>query len=291
MKYCGKIKRILPIAMLLGLAACVANSPCFADIRGADSDSPRANRLFEEGLSLVNEEQFDKALEKFSRAIEIDPGFLRAHFRYMDVMRATGRGQQMMEEYRKKLEQTPNNVLEIYLHGRSLEDLDQKRAQYRAALQLDPSFYWAQYGIGGIYLVQRRLDEAIVALNKTLEMNPQMVEAIHLLGTVYLEKGMLIQARERFEEAAAIDSSNHMIHLSLGQVLSQMDRYESAEKAFRRAAAISPKYPMTFYYLGLVLEMQGRTEQAVVEYEYFLRLAPDHELSSVVSNNIKKLRK
>ncbi|MBN2288325.1 MAG: tetratricopeptide repeat protein [Candidatus Glassbacteria bacterium] len=277
--------------VLTGLAALAATSPCSAESRRLNSDHPQALRLFEEGLEQVDAEQFDRAAENFRQAVELDPGFMQAHFRYMDVLRGIGRNEQMIEEYRKQAEQNPKSARCLYLYGRALEDLDLKRARYRDALQLDPGYYWAQYGIGAIYLVQRRYDEAIIAFNKTLEMNPQMVEAIHLLGTVYLEKGMPIQARERFEEAAAIDSTNHMIYLSLGQVYSQMDRYESAEKAFRQAAAISPKYPMTYYYLGLVCELQGRNEQAVIEYENFLRLAPGHELSSVVTDNIKKLRK
>ena len=278
-------------AVWLVLAIFTVSSPCRGESRALNSDNPVAVRLYEEALQMVDEEKFDTAIEKFSRAIRLDPQFLKAHFRYMDVMRVVGRGEEIIEEYRKKADQNPQNALEIYLYGRAMEDMSQKQRQYRAALEADPEFYWAQYGIGGIYLVQRRYDEAIIALNKTLEMNPKMVEAIHLMGTVYLEKGMLIQARERFEEAVAIDSKNNLIYMSLGQVYSQLDKLESAEKAFRKAAELAPKNAMTYYYIGLICEMQNRPEQAVVAYESFLRLDPDHELAPAVKKNINKLKK
>ncbi len=289
---CNRLKKSKVSLVVLPVLAIFATTTwCWGESRQLSSDNPLAVRLYEEGLRLVDEEKLPTAIEKFSQAISLDPGFLRAHFRYMDVMRVVGRGEEIIEEYRRKVEQNPQSAVEIYLYGRALDSLDQKRRQYRAALEADPGFYWAQYSIGGIYLVQQRYDEAIIALNKTLEMNPKMAEAFHLLGTVYLKKGMLIQAREQFEEAINIDSKNHLIYLSLGQVYSQLEKLESAEKAFRQAAALAPKYAMTYYYIGLVCEMQNRTEQALVAYETFLRLDPDHELASAVNKNIKKLRK
>jgi len=290
MDYRRLIKHIVSVAVLIVLAIFIATSLCSGEERELSSDNPRAVSFYEDGLRLVDEEKFDPAIEKFRQAIRLDPRFLRAHFRYIDVSRAVGRGEEIIEEYRKKAELNPQSAADLYLYGRTLEDLDLKRRQYRAALQADPKFYWAQYGIGGTYLVQRRYDEAIVALNKTLEMNPKMVEAIQLIGTVYLEKGMLIQARERLEEAAAIDNTNHMIYLSLGQVYSQLNQFETAEKFFRRAAVLSPKYLMSYYYIGLVCEIQNKSEQAIVAYETFLRLAPDHELASMIAKNIKKLK-
>ena len=284
------IKHVVPVTVVTVLVIFTATALCSGEERKLISENTRAVSLYEEGLRLVDEEKFDQAIERFRQAIRLDPQFLRAHFRYIDVSRAVGRVEEIIEEYRKKAELKPQSAQDLYLYGRTLEDLDQKRRQYRAALEADPEFYWAQYGIGGTYLVQRRYDEAIVALNKTLEMNSKMVEAIHLIGTVYLERGMLIQARERLEEAAAIDDTNHMIYLSLGQVYSQLNQFETAEKYFRRAAALSPKYPMSYYYIGLVCEMQNKSEQAVVAYENFLRLAPDHELASLVTKNIKKLK-
>ena len=291
MNYRRLIKRLVPAVVLIGLGAFIAGSLLPVNGSELSSGNPQAVRLYEEGLKLVDQDKFEPAVDKFRQAIKLDQGFLRAHFRYIDVSRGMGKGEQIVEEYRARAEENPKSALDLYLYGRALENLAEKRAQYRAALEIDTGFYWAQYGIGGIYLVQRRYDEAIIALNKTLEMNPKMVEAIHLIGTVYLEKGMLIQARERFEEAAAIDSSNQMVYMSLGQVYSQMDQFESAEKSFRKAASLSPNNPMAYYYIGLVCEMQGRSEQAVVAYEMFLRLDPDHELASMVENNIKKLRK
>lgn len=286
-----KIKGIAPVMVYIGLATMIMISTGLAYGYKLSTESSQAKRLYEKGMQLVEEEQFEPAIGLFKQAAGIDPLFMQAHFRYIDVSRSIGRSAEVIEEYRLKAEQNPESALAIYFYGRAVEDLAEKLKKYRVTLQLNPEFFWAQYGIGGIYLIQRRYDEAIIALNKTLEMNPEMIEAIHLLGTVYLEKGMMIQALALFEKAAVIDSTDPGVYLSLGQAYSQMDKYESAEKAFRYAASLSPNHPLTYYYLGLVCEMQQRNEQAVIEYENFLRLAPDHELASMVANNIKKLRK
>ncbi|MEA2062837.1 MAG: tetratricopeptide repeat protein [Gemmatimonadota bacterium] len=284
------ITKSMPLAVLLMLVVLGIASRVEADSRRLDSDSKLAIRLYNEGGELLDQEKFDQAMGKLTRAIEEDPSFLQAHFRYMDVLRATGKSEQMVEEYRRKTLRNPESALWIFLYGRALDDPAEKRRQYRAALKADPGFYWAQYGIGGLCLLERRYDEAIIALNKTLEIKPGMFDALYLLGTVYLEKGMLIQARGKFEDALVADGTSAAVYLSLGRVYSQLERPGSAEKAFRKAAALEPENPLPQYYIGLVCEMSGQKARAIKAYESFLDIDPEHELAGIAADNIKRLR-
>jgi len=256
-----------------------------------ESDNPRALAAFREGMRLAEQDDIQGALEKFRQAIAIDPNFIQAHLRYMDCFRSVGRGDEVVQMYRNKVRENPNNPLYLFLYGRTLDDLAAKRAQFKAALEADSTFYWAQLSIGGTYLMENRYDEAIVALNKALELNPKLVEARQLLGTIYLEKGMPYQARRHFEAAIALDSTDAGLYLRLGQVYSQLERYESAEKAFRRSAALAPDEPLIYYYLGVVCELGNHPQRAIEAYQQFLNKAPEHEMAAKIKKNIEKLKK
>lgn len=255
------------------------------------STNSSAIALYNEGLRLAEEENFNDALLKLRQAIDSDPNFLEAHLRYMDAFKGVGRGEEVVDMYGNLLKKNPDSPLFHFLYGRTVGDMNEKRAEFRKALELDPQFYFAQYGIGGSYMIEGRQDEAIVALNRALEMKPDMVDALVLQGSIYLDKGMPLQARDLLEKAATIDTANSGIYLRLGQAYSQMERFESAEKAFYRAQTISPKEPMIYYYLGLVSEMSGKNQAAVDNYQRFVELAPDHKFVSAVKKTLEKLKR
>jgi tetratricopeptide (TPR) repeat protein len=255
------------------------------------SDSPQAVALYEEGMQLARQDKLKEALGRFRQAIAADSTFVQAHLRYMDALQSVDRGGEVEEMYRKKCEQNPESALYHFLHGRSMSDMSAKRVEFRAALSHDPNFYWAQYGIGGSYLVERSYEEAITALRETLRLNPRMLDAKRLLGVVYLEKGAPAQAREQFESALAQDSTDTVVGMRLGQVYSQLEQYELADRTFRRVAALSRKDPVVYYYIGMVNELGGHPELAVEAYGKFLELAPGHELAGSVTRTLARLKK
>jgi len=265
--------------------------PCRLAGQAFESSNPRAVALYKEGLQLAGQDRFNEAIEKLRQAIEADPNFIQAHLRYMDAFRSVGRGKEIVTMYENLLKQNPGSALYHFLYGRTLNDMDAKRAEYKKALAADPKFYWAQLGIGGSYLIEKRYDEAIVALNKTLDLKPGMVQAMRLLAGIYLEKSMPHQARRLLEEAVTIDSTDSGTYIRLGQTYSQLERFQSAEKAFLKAIALEPEEPLIYYYLGLSREIGNNRQGALEAYRKFLDMAPEHELAQSAKKNIEKLSK
>ena len=290
MTWMGKVNAgIISVFLTLALSVFVSQAWCAG--RELHSKNSKAISLYEDGLVLAEKEQFDQALEKLKAAIDTDPGFLEAHLRYMDAFRSVGRGEEVASMYKNMLAKNSDSPLYNFLYGRTLSDMAEKRAAFRKALSLDPDFYYAQYGIGGSFMIEGRMDEAIVALNKTLEMKPDMQDALRLLGSIYMDKGMPLQARNVLEQALAQDSTDAMLLQGLGQAYSQLEKYESAEKVFRKGAALHPDDPIFLYFIGLVCEMSGRPAEAEASFDKFLKVAPDDELAPVVTKMVERLKK
>ncbi len=283
----GTAIRVLQGALVLTLAL---HSLSLAAGRELHSKNSRAISLYEQGLELAEKERFNEALEKLKAAVVEDDQFLEAHLRYMDTFRSVGRGEEVSGMYSNMLKRNPDSPVFNFLYGRTLNDLDEKRAAYRKALALDSTFYYAQFGIGGSYMLESRQDEALVALNKVLEIKPDMIDAMRMTGKIYMDKGMPFQARAVLEQAVAIDSFDVQVLLGLGQALSQLERFGTAEKVFRRAAALDPDEPLFHYYIALVCEMSGRKDEAIRSLGRFLAKAPDHKMAPMVRRMLEKLR-
>ena len=281
------MRKVITQAALLALVVCSFTIAYGRDLHTTNS---RAISLYEQGLELAENERFNEALEKLKAAIGEDEQFLEAHLRYMDAFRGVGRGEEVADMYSNMLKQNPDSPLFNFLYGRTLSDFGEKRAAFRKALALDSTFYYAQYGIGGTYMLEGRLDEAIVALNKALSLNPRMMEALKLMGQIYMDKGMPLQAKSILEQALAVDSLNVQVLVGLGQAFGQMERYESAEKMFSAAIAIEPEDPLLYYFLGLVYEISGQSSKAADMYNKFLKIAPDNEMAGSVKRMIEKLQ-
>jgi tetratricopeptide (TPR) repeat protein len=284
----GVVNHAIPIALVLVIFACNVSLAAGRELHSTNS---RAISLYEEGLKLAEKEQFNEALEKLKAAIAQDDKFVEAHLRYMDAFRSVGRGEEVAVMYSNMVEKNPESPEYNFLYGRTLNDLAGKRAAYRKALALDSTFYYAQFGVGGSYMLEGRLDEALVALNKVLKIRPGMTETLRMIGQIYMDKGMPLQAKSVLERAMATDSSDVQVMLGLGQAYSQLERFETAEKMFRRAAAIEPGEPLFQYYLALVCDMSGRQEEAAGYLGQFLKQAPDHEMAPMVRRMLEKIRK
>jgi tetratricopeptide (TPR) repeat protein len=282
----GAANRAIPIALVLMVIACNLS---LAAGRELHSKNSRAISLYEDGLKLAEKELFNEALEKLKAAIGEDDNFVEAHLRYMDAFRSVGRSEEVAEMYSNMRQKKQDSPVYNFLYGRTLRDLGEKRAAYRKALALDSTFYFAQLGIGGAYLLEGRLDEALVSLNKVLELRPGMIDALRMIGQIYMDKGMPFQAKSVLEEAMTADSSDVQVLLGLGQAYSQLERFETAEKIFRRAAALEPGEPQFQYYLALICDMSGRQEEAVGYLGRFLKQAPDHELAPMVRRMLERL--
>ena len=277
------------VAFLLIALPILAQSTGEDKLPNMDSDNPRAQKLFEEGKALLDKDQFEMAVAKFEQATNVDYNFVRAHFRYMDAMTSLGRVDEMKAKYKVRAESAGKKAIDLYLYGRTFENPSDKRWYYRKAVELDQKYYWAQYGIGGTYLVEGNTEEAIISFNKTLDLNPNWVEPLKVLGTLYLNKGMLFQAREKFERVIELDPEANSVYLSLGRVYSQLNLPESAEKSLLKAAVLDSKDPRPYYLLGVLYELNNRPEDAKQAYRQFLAIDPKNEIAQAVKENLKKL--
>ncbi len=107
---------------------------------------------------------------EFNRALEINPNYAEAHFRYAwSYLTPLGRSEQSIVEMKKALELDPfsriyNTVFGMtYFYARKY---DQAEEQLKKAIELNPDFFVTYYHFAWLYCQVRRYPDAISELTK-----------------------------------------------------------------------------------------------------------------------------
>ena len=128
-----------------------------------------ANKLNEKAQKALNAEQYDDAITFSKKAVERNPGNVRAHFLLGMGYKAKGMIDEAISEYNKSLEINPNNIL-------------------------------ALCSLGDAYLTKGMVDEAITVSKKTIQLDPENSSGHYNLGIAYKKQGKnTIAARHLFE--------------------------------------------------------------------------------------------
>src|SRR5208282_328741 len=160
--------------------------------------NPRADVIRENnfGVSLMNRQQFEKALGKFQRACILDP-------------------------------QTDIGCLNSGIMEKAGGDADAAIADFQKVAALDPYDADTQYFLGLIYSQQQQYDKAIAAFKRALELNPFQVSAEFGMAQALQRSGKTADAKIHF------DRFQHMTSQKLGKPVSfiygEQGKYSLAE--------------------------------------------------------------
>jgi tetratricopeptide (TPR) repeat protein len=77
------------------------------------------------------------------------------------------------------------------------------------------------------------------------------------------------------QQAAAIDGNLSAAQYQVGLVLAKRRDWAAAAGAFDRAAELNQSHAYAYYYGGLMHYQSGRPDRMAIQFEQFLKLAPD----------------
>ena len=152
-------------------------------------DNPNAlNNL---GLRYQKEGEYEKAIEQFEKALELQPNYAAAL----------------------------NNLGICY---GNLDRLEEAERSFKRTIEIKPKDIFAMNNLAVICLRTRRLNEARQYAQKALEIEPQYASARFTLGSIYATVGQFAQAEKEFETALEIEPGNKSFRATLERLRQQM---------------------------------------------------------------------
>jgi tetratricopeptide (TPR) repeat protein len=154
------------------------------------------------GISLINQQQYAKAVEAFERVVQIDPQYVSGYINIAVADYSYEKYEPAMKMLDKALAMSPGNARALY---------------YKAA----------------ILKIQGKLDDSIALLKQVVAQYPRFRNAYRDLGFTYYQQKKYDLARQNYEALQGIDPDDLSAHYNLMLIYRRLGM---KDKAARQAA-------------------------------------------------------
>lgn len=185
-------------------------------------------------------EDNERAVELFSKALQLDPNFALAY---------AGLG----DAYASRV-----------VYGYPSQWYDSAIDVSRKAISIDPNLSEGYESLAYALVFRGRLTEALGPARKALELKPSYGRAASVLGRIYLRTGRLDQALPLMKKYASLNPTSGNALKFVGIVHMKLGDMQEARRWFERSIELEPEYVESYeWLLDLDLE-EGNFESAGV---------------------------
>jgi len=269
-------------------------------LRAVSKDSVVA--FMAEGRLREAQQQFDKASASYERATAIAPNNPDTLLSLVKLDVAQGHADRAKTRLDAVLATRPDHLFGHGLLGEVLAlsgHPQEADVQFREASRVNPKWITPWLDWGGLWLAQKRADQAVQVLQVGLKANPDSEELHMLLASAYSTQGQIDSAITAYDGALRLNPRNvlaannlavllvdykgdaqnlqkafvlsrdfekeapHPLFLdTLGWVRFKMGQQEDALRLMKDAVAKSPEVPTLNYHLGMAYYQSGKTAEA-----------------------------
>ena len=199
---------------------------------------------FYEGLSYQMREEYDKAIEHYNTAIEVNPRYVKAY----------------------------NNRAISYLRK---GDFDTAIQDCSIAIEVNPDFAKSYNNRGDAYAEKGDVEEAIKNYNIAIEVNPASVVAYNNRGTVYRRIGKVEEAIKDHNKAIDLKPDYAEAYNSRGIAYYRKDSFDRAIQDHSKAIDLKPDFAAAYSNRGNAYHQKGNLEIAIQNYSEAIKLDPE----------------
>jgi tetratricopeptide (TPR) repeat protein len=161
-----------------------------------------------QGVAYGGLKQYEKAIEDFSKAIDLNPKYADAYNNRGNAYREIKQHEKAIEDYNKAIEHNPNLAVAYNNRGlayRKIKQYERAIEDHDKAIELNPKYAVAYNNRGNAYREIKQHEKAIEDYSKAIELNPKYADAYANRGITQLQTNEeLDKAIEDFEHARAL---------------------------------------------------------------------------------------
>ncbi len=212
------------------------------------------------GNALKEEEQFARAVESYTQALQISPNYAEAHVNLANVLRKQGKTEDAIQHYTQALSIRPAHSTAHFNLGNALYDKEQYAQaieHYTEALRIRPNYVQAHVNLANALRKEGNIEDAIKHYERALEMRPTHARAHYNFGNALLSQRRYDQAIEHYTEALRTRPDWVDAHVNLGFVFTKQGKIDDAIRHYRAALKINPDNTLARQGLADALAKQG----------------------------------
>jgi DNA-binding winged helix-turn-helix (wHTH) protein/TolB-like protein/Tfp pilus assembly protein PilF len=223
----------------------------------------------------VTPEGFEKSLEFYRQAIDIDPNYALAYAGVADSYNLLGSyGVLPMKESHPKARGAAEKALEIDAELAEAHtslaaviadyywDWAAAETHFKQAIRLNPNYPIARYWYSQQLARMGRLDESIEEAKRAQTLDPISPSANAHVGLALYRARRYDEAIAQLKKALEIDAGAFDAHIFLGFVYIQQGRSEEAIAEFQTVVKLSQRNPNWLALLGYAYATAGKRDEA-----------------------------
>jgi tetratricopeptide (TPR) repeat protein len=251
-----------------------------SDLVAASGRNKRAKAVqaFRDGLSFLSQDDCEKALPYFEKAVESDTNYAEAWAQAGFCREKLGRHTEAIEASRRAVTLRPSaeSYFNIGLANYYLKQYREAADSYRQSIKLDPyNGADAWYALGLVYRDSSKPDEEIQAYRQAIRLKPDYTSAHERLASAYMRSKKYPQAIESYKQLLALKPGDAAISNNMGEAYMELGLTSDAVEAFRRAIQLKPDFGKAYYNLGKSYLATGNRNSALEQYNILQSIDPD----------------
>ncbi|MDY6905809.1 MAG: tetratricopeptide repeat protein [Thermodesulfobacteriota bacterium] len=264
----------------------------WGDASAKASRNPRPHNNL--GMALQKKGLYKLAMEKYKKAISVDPTYENAYNNMGFALLENGSPDEAIPylitalKIRPTFKDAHNNIAVAYHRTGNTE---KAIAHCKTGLAIDPDFTKIRNTLGVIYLGQSKLKQAADCFTTVLKSQPGLFETNMNMGLIRQRENRPQKAADFFETAVALNPNSVEAHYHLGSVLAMSGDLIDARHHIEVALKIKPDYPQAHNALGNILLKQGEIDKAITYYQKALQYATVYASASINLANALSMKR
>ncbi|MBI3550830.1 MAG: RdgB/HAM1 family non-canonical purine NTP pyrophosphatase [Elusimicrobia bacterium] len=229
------------------------------------------------GSQYMEFQQYDKAVQEFSKAVIASPKDANAHIMLGAALYWSGNVPRAQDEFREALRLDPENAQGHLMMGIAYawnQDNQAAYAEFKEAAKRAPERPDIQMDLGSMEETFGQTQDALEHFRKAAILDPKSPLYHYQLGTLYRRLERYEDAAESLRRALKEMSEFEDAMLELGAVYERMGKNSDAEDMFKRAVKLKPMDSVARLRLGRILVAGGRADKARDVYRDAFHLTP-----------------
>jgi tetratricopeptide (TPR) repeat protein len=195
-----------------------------------DVISSEMKNTLDEGLKLIENEDYEKALEVFDKLVQ--QGETAEYYYNIGYIKTT------QEKYSEAITAFRKATQLDRLFAKAYEAMG--RVYHKLGKPNEAEKYLQK--AADIYMSNEKMQYAEEILNEILEISPDTVNVYNSLGVLHRKKGDLDTALKNYIKAIKVHPGEPFIHYNIGRLYLEKKEIADAKHHFKKAVSINPEF-------------------------------------------------
>jgi tetratricopeptide (TPR) repeat protein len=232
-----------------------------------------AERLAHEGIGLFREGRFPEAETALAQALKLEPANLAARLYLSRTLVSEDKVPEALRQLGLLLEFHAGNPEAEFQAGQLLQDLAESR--FARLQKLAPGSAETHELLGKVYEARGKLKQALAEYRLALERDPSGPGLHFLVGNIYWKLGEFDAALPELQAELRLNPNHSMANHRVGHIYVSRHAPAEAIPYLERAIGGAPDFIEAHRDLGKAFRLEGRYREALAELRFVAEQRPD----------------